>query len=165
MRAPPNKWSPGEHQLFIEGLAKLGRGNWKAISQHFVKTRTSTQIASHAQKHFARLEKRKKHLRLRASIFDDDDDGVVNVDGDEDALPPASPATNSTTAASIPRETGTEVCSPQPLVDHCIQNLLYNIFLYREYQRRRFFTAPVYRPVPIRRQANNHVAWVRDLLR
>ena len=162
MRAPPNKWSPGEHQLFTEGLTKLGRGNWKGIARHFVKTRTSTQIASHAQKHFARLEKRKKNLRLRASIFDDDDDdGVVNVDGDEDALPPASSATNSTT--SVSPETGTEVCSP--LVDHCMQNLLYNIFLYREYQRRSFFIAPVYRPVPIRRQANNHVAWVRDLLR
>lgn len=160
MRAPPNKWSPGEHQLFIEGLAKLGRGNWKGIARYFVKTRTSTQIASHAQKHFARLEKRKKHLRLRASIFDDDD-GVVNVDGDEDALPPASPATNSTT--SVSPETGTEVSSGVSYLQH----FLYYIIFYQEmmssYHRRRFFAPPM-RPVPIRHRAN-HDAWARDLLR
>lgn len=160
MRAPPNKWSPDEHQLFIEGLAKLGRGDWKGIARHFVKTRTSTQVASHAQKHFARLEKRKKHLRLRASIFDDDDDGVVNIDGDEDALPPASPATNS--ATSVSPETGTEVSSGVSYLQH----FLYNIIFYQEmmsssYLHRHFFT-PM-RPVPIRHWAN-HDAWARDLL-
>ncbi len=163
MRAPPNKWSPGEHQLFTEGLAQLGKGNWKGIARHFVKTRTSTQIASHAQKHFARLEKRKKHLRLRASIFDDDDDddGVVNVDGDEDTLPPASSATNSTTTP-VSLETGTEVSSGVSYIQH----FLYNIIFYQEmmsYHRRCFFAPPM-RPAPIRHRAN-HDAWARNLLR
>lgn len=162
MRAPPNKWSLKEHLLFIEGLTKLGKGNWKGIARDFVKTRTSTQVASHAQKHFARLEKRKKkQVRLRSSIFDD----AVNVDGDDES-PPASPATNSATSVSPETTgTGTEVCSGVSYLQH----FLYNIIFYQEmmmsYHRRgHFFTAPV-RPVPIRRQGNNHDAWVRDLLR
>mgnify|MGYP003919446901 CR=1 FL=1 len=155
MRAPVNKWSLKEHLLFIEGLAKLGRGDWKGIARHFVKTRTSTQVASHAQKHFARLEKRKKkELRLRASIFDD----AVNVDGDGES----PPATNSATSVS-PETTGTEVCSGVSYLQH----FLYNIIFYQEmmsssYLHRHFFT-PM-RPVPIRHWAN-HDAWARDLLR
>uniref|UniRef100_J3M7M5 Myb-like domain-containing protein n=1 Tax=Oryza brachyantha TaxID=4533 RepID=J3M7M5_ORYBR len=43
--------SPG---LFLEGLEKYGRGDWRNISRWSVKTRTPTQVASHAQKFFIR---------------------------------------------------------------------------------------------------------------
>jgi SHAQKYF class myb-like DNA-binding protein len=46
------RWSRAEHRKFIEGLKLYGR-NWKKISE-IIKTRTSTQVRSHAQKHFIR---------------------------------------------------------------------------------------------------------------
>ncbi|MFZ9526987.1 MAG: Myb-like DNA-binding domain-containing protein [Schleiferiaceae bacterium] len=48
-------WSPDEHERFLEGVSNLGRGNWSRIASEFVKTRTATQVSSHAQKHFERL--------------------------------------------------------------------------------------------------------------
>ncbi|CAL5227876.1 g10916 [Coccomyxa viridis] len=47
-------WTSEEHLQFLAGLKKLGRSNWRGISRYFVPTRTPTQVASHAQKHFLR---------------------------------------------------------------------------------------------------------------
>ncbi|KAI3930251.1 hypothetical protein MKW92_023927 [Papaver armeniacum] len=43
-------WTEEEHKLFLLGLQKVGKGDWRGISRNFVKTRTPTQVASHAQK-------------------------------------------------------------------------------------------------------------------
>lgn len=37
-------WSQYEHAKFLEGLAALGRGNWRDISRNFVPSRTPTQV-------------------------------------------------------------------------------------------------------------------------
>nr|XP_004506259.1 transcription factor DIVARICATA-like [Cicer arietinum] len=73
--SPPKKekkkvkhWTKEEHELFLQGLRLYNKGELKNIAKH-AGTRTSTQVASHAQKHFNRQtltpEKRK-----RKSIYD-----------------------------------------------------------------------------------------------
>lgn len=62
-------WTEDEHRLFLLGLDKYGKGDWRSISRNFVISRTPTQVASHAQKYFIRLNSMNKDRR-RASIHD-----------------------------------------------------------------------------------------------
>ncbi|KAI0519056.1 hypothetical protein KFK09_006496 [Dendrobium nobile] len=75
-------WTEEEHKRFLLGLKKYGKGDWRNISRNFVVTRTPTQVASHAQKYFIRLNSGSKDKR-RASIHDIT---MVNV---EDSRPPS----------------------------------------------------------------------------
>ena len=49
------RWTKEEHENFLVGLKLYGR-EWKKVAKH-IKTRTSAQIRSHAQKYFAKLSK------------------------------------------------------------------------------------------------------------
>ncbi|CAH8365043.1 unnamed protein product [Eruca vesicaria subsp. sativa] len=62
-------WTQDEHSQFLLGLEKYGKGDWRSISRHLVVTRTPTQVASHAQKYFARLNSKNKN-NVRQSIYD-----------------------------------------------------------------------------------------------
>ncbi|CAL5355888.1 transcription factor MYBS3-like [Camellia sinensis] len=62
-------WTEEEHRMFLIGLQKLGKGDWRGISRNYVISRTPTQVASHAQKYFIRqcnVSRRKR----RSSLFD-----------------------------------------------------------------------------------------------
>ncbi|CAL4935615.1 unnamed protein product [Urochloa decumbens] len=52
---PREKWATDEHDRFLHALVLFGR-DWKRI-EAFVVTKTSTQIRSHAQKHFLKAQK------------------------------------------------------------------------------------------------------------
>ncbi|KAJ4846366.1 hypothetical protein Tsubulata_010971 [Turnera subulata] len=75
-RAAANPWTKEEHKQFLSGLEKYGKGNWRDIARNCVPSRTSTQVASHAQKHFVRQEQIASNTRptpkrrRRQSIFD-----------------------------------------------------------------------------------------------
>ncbi|KAI5063131.1 hypothetical protein GOP47_0021678 [Adiantum capillus-veneris] len=62
-------WTEDEHRMFLVGLQKLGKGDWRGIARNFVPSRTPTQVASHAQKYFLRQSNLNKRKR-RSSLFD-----------------------------------------------------------------------------------------------
>ncbi|KAK3006904.1 hypothetical protein RJ639_015609 [Escallonia herrerae] len=76
-------WTEEEHKLFLLGLQKVGKGDWRGISRNYVKTRTPTQVASHAQKYFLRRSNLNRRRR-RSSLFDITTDSVTAIPMEED---------------------------------------------------------------------------------
>ncbi|CAK9156343.1 unnamed protein product [Ilex paraguariensis] len=77
-------------ELFLLGLDKYGKGDWRSISRNFVVTRTPTQVASHAQKYFIRLNSMNKDRR-RTSIHD-----ITSVNNGGEVSDPQGPITGQT---------------------------------------------------------------------
>ncbi|CAH2036900.1 unnamed protein product [Thlaspi arvense] len=78
-------WTENEHKRFLLGLQKVGKGDWKGISRNFVKSRTPTQVASHAQKYFLRRNNLNRRRR-RSSLFDITTETVTGVPMEQDQV-------------------------------------------------------------------------------
>jgi SHAQKYF class myb-like DNA-binding protein len=61
------RWTNCEHQAFIEAIKLFGK-NWKLVADH-IGTRNSTQVRSHAQKHFLRETSRQAVRRQAKEYF------------------------------------------------------------------------------------------------
>mmetsp|Transcript_28144 Transcript_28144/g.53601 ORF Transcript_28144/g.53601 Transcript_28144/m.53601 type:complete len:403 (+) Transcript_28144:536-1744(+) len=114
-------WTEDEHRLFLLGLQKLGKGDWRGISRHYVHSRTPTQVASHAQKYFIRQSNLNKRKR-RSSLFDivtETDHGTPSVN-DEAAfvqLPNRAPV-GPNVALATPSNLGFAAPTSRPHAGH-----------------------------------------------
>ncbi|TYJ41343.1 hypothetical protein E1A91_A03G014500v1 [Gossypium mustelinum] len=97
-------WTEEEHRMFLLGLQKLGKGDWRGISRNYVISRTPTQVASHAQKYFIRQSNVSRRKR-RSSLFDivaDESSDIPMVSHDSFSENPSEAETQSNDHLPIP---------------------------------------------------------------
>ncbi|GJT34527.1 transcription factor MYBS3 [Tanacetum coccineum] len=107
-------WTEEEHRLFLLGLQKLGKGDWRGIARNYVLSRTPTQVASHAQKYFIR-QCSSTRRRRRSSLFDMAPDTNRTTRGSYSIAPPSQQAAapTETLEQDIKEETSTTVKNDQ----------------------------------------------------
>ncbi|XP_052183787.1 transcription factor MYB1R1-like [Diospyros lotus] len=144
-------WTEEEHKLFLLGLQKVGKGDWRGISRNFVKTRTPTQVASHAQKYFLRRSNLNRRRR-RSSLFDITTDTVTAIPMEEEKglpdgkiQPLLSPETSSISGSQV---LPYPVAVGPVLVPVQIENPMEKLTL-RQLDRANNEPANLIRPIPV----------------
>ncbi|CAA2973886.1 transcription factor MYB1R1 isoform X2 [Olea europaea subsp. europaea] len=92
-------WTEEEHRMFLLGLQKLGKGDWRGIARNFVISRSPTQVASHAQKYFVRqcsVSRRKRRTSLFDIVVDESVDTPVISRDISAVVPPEAEMQSST---------------------------------------------------------------------
>jgi len=70
------RWTHDEHKKFLEGMFIYGN-DWKRI-QRYIRTRTSIQARSHAQKYFLQIKKKLNFLNDRISDQQEKNEKLIN---------------------------------------------------------------------------------------
>ncbi|OQR92021.1 hypothetical protein ACHHYP_04136 [Achlya hypogyna] len=104
------RWTDEEHESFLQGLHLYGR-EWKRVASK-IKTRTSAQIRSHAQKYFAKLAKDAEmglggeKPENPVSMSDEDDASTVpsEAETEGETSPSRKKRSDSTDSAIIPTQ-------------------------------------------------------------
>ena len=86
------RWTEEEHRKFIDGILEYGN-EWKKVQQ-IIKTRSSTQARSHAQKFFLRVKKVIKNNGGNFNIKTLDGANTKNFDKDNDSAKGIKSSTN-----------------------------------------------------------------------
>ncbi|KAL7161559.1 hypothetical protein ACSBR2_042096 [Camellia fascicularis] len=107
-------WTEEEHKLFLLGLKKVGKGDWRGISRNFVKTRTPTQVASHAQKYFLRRSNLNRRRR-RSSLFDITTESVNAIPMEEERVNQEGKAQPLQAPTQLPPPETSNICGSQVL--------------------------------------------------
>ncbi|KAG5015347.1 hypothetical protein AAZX31_08G107400 [Glycine max] len=81
------QWTVEEHMKFLVALDEVGKGDWITISKH-IGTKSSTQVASHAQKYYLRQKAKKK---IRKSIHDITLNTISHQDDTQNSTPHPDP--------------------------------------------------------------------------
>ncbi|KAF7020722.1 hypothetical protein CFC21_033784 [Triticum aestivum] len=114
-------WTEDEHKLFLLGLKKYGKGDWRNISRNFVQTRTPTQVASHAQKYFIRLSSGGGKDKRRSSIHD-----ITTVHLDDQPPSPSQSSMITQSSAPAPSPATGQYSLPADTKQHGGANAPYN---------------------------------------
>ncbi|XWS48100.1 hypothetical protein CRYUN_Cryun13aG0044000 [Craigia yunnanensis] len=143
-------WTEEEHKLFLLGLQKVGKGDWRGISRNFVKTRTPTQVASHAQKYFLRRNNLNRRRR-RSSLFDITTDTVAAIPMEEELVHQQENTTQPLKSNGFPMLPAAFPMIVNPIAQPVpIENPMENLtFAQRNQSSNNIATAKLIRPVPI----------------
>ncbi|GJV84514.1 transcription factor MYBS3-like protein [Tanacetum coccineum] len=63
-------WTGEEHRMFLLGLQKLRKSDWRGIEKNYVPTRKPTQVAGHAKKNTLSGKSNISRRKRRSSLFD-----------------------------------------------------------------------------------------------
>lgn len=87
-------WTPEEHQRFLEAVKKFGLKDVKAVAA-YVGTRNATQVRTHAQKYYLRLERERNKQPSGESKFEDHSSAAENTSDKNDEKKPKKSKSDS----------------------------------------------------------------------
>ena len=88
-KASSRYWTADEHNRFLEGLRLFGQKDIKSISRH-VGTRSATQVRTHAQKYYLRIERERQKAEQEGRVSDPTSDNRLGK-ASRNANPTSSP--------------------------------------------------------------------------